>query len=604
MIIKEIQGLRSFAVILILFFHLGIPNFELGYLGVDIFFIISGFIFTKIILKSIETKKFSIKEYFKRRILRLFPALFITLFIVTLLCWLFYIPLELKYHGQSLFGSSLFISNIYFYILQNDYFSPNTYSLLHLWSLSLEIQFYVLFPFLILFVNKFKYLKKNRNFIFFFIFIISFSINIILSNDEKLIFYFLPNRLWEFLFGYFVYLKYFKNNDDKLVGNNFYLLFFIFLFILYLVFGDSQFIKNQIYSAIIFLILFTISFNKKNIFNMILNNKFNQRLAEYSYVLFLVHYPIIHFAKYFEFYDIKFEKIFLIFIIIIISTLLIFQIEKKFYKIGKYRNNLNINFKYFFFIILLFAFTGSFLHSSKGMKLRYFTNKKIDKEYISKTINFSSSKIISGQDCREICQKINFNKKSLLLFGDSHAGDFENILTIKLQEKKIDLYLSYFDIRGKKYLQALDQLGYILKNNKINYVFIIHHKFSKNDVFEKKISKILNDYPDIDFYYFLQRVEFEESPIKYKILNKKNIKNRQIIFPEIYKFINKLNFNNLYIIDQNKILTSLGPSSCNNIQCFDGHDINGYPLYRDNHHLTNHGAELLINKLFKSLSLN
>ena len=84
MIIKEIQGLRSFAVILILFFHLGIPNFELGYLGVDIFFIISGFIFTKIILKSIETKKFSIKEYFKRRILRLFPALFITLFIVTL----------------------------------------------------------------------------------------------------------------------------------------------------------------------------------------------------------------------------------------------------------------------------------------------------------------------------------------------------------------------------------------------------------------------------------------------------------------------------------------------------------------------------------------
>ena len=72
----------------------------------------------------------------------------------------------------------------------------------------------------------------------------------------------------------------------------------------------------------------------------------------------------------------------------------------------------------------------------------YFINKKIDKEYISKTINFSASKIISGEDCLEICQKINFNKKSLLLFGDSHAGDFENILTIKLQEKKIDLYLS------------------------------------------------------------------------------------------------------------------------------------------------------------------
>ena len=79
MIIKEIQGLRSFAVILILFLFYGIPNFELGYLGVDIFFIMKMASSLKNNFKLIETKRFSIKEYFKRRILRLFPALFITL---------------------------------------------------------------------------------------------------------------------------------------------------------------------------------------------------------------------------------------------------------------------------------------------------------------------------------------------------------------------------------------------------------------------------------------------------------------------------------------------------------------------------------------------
>ena len=106
---------------------------------------------------------------------------------------------------------------------------------------------------------------------------------------------------------------------------------------------------------------------------------------------------------------------------------------------------------------------GLFFHLSKGVKLRYFINKQIDTKYISKSNNFSASKLISGEDCNEICQKINSNDKSLLLFGDSHAGDFENILTTKLREKRIDLYLSYFDIRGKKYLQALDQLVYVLK---------------------------------------------------------------------------------------------------------------------------------------------
>ena len=130
--IKEIQGLRSFSVFLILFYHLNISFFELGFLAVDVFFIISGFIFSKLIFTDIQKKNFFFTEYFKSRIKRLFPGLIILLFFVTLISWLYLIPLELKYYGQNLFSTSVFISNLYFYIVNNDYFSPNTYSLLPL----------------------------------------------------------------------------------------------------------------------------------------------------------------------------------------------------------------------------------------------------------------------------------------------------------------------------------------------------------------------------------------------------------------------------------------------------------------------------------------
>ena len=145
MIIKEIQGLRSLSVFIILLYHLNSSYFELGYLGVDVFFIVSGFIISKIILANIEKKNFSFIDYFNRRIRRLVPGLILVIFLVSILSWLYQIPLDLKYYGQSLFSTSIFLSNIYFYVINNDYFASNTFPLIHLWSLSLEVQFYIIY---------------------------------------------------------------------------------------------------------------------------------------------------------------------------------------------------------------------------------------------------------------------------------------------------------------------------------------------------------------------------------------------------------------------------------------------------------------------------
>ena len=604
MILKEIQGLRFISLIIILLFHLNIPYFKLGYLGVDIFFFISGFIFSKIIFSDIINNKFSFSEYFIKRARRILPGLVVLLIFVTALSWLYLIPIDLKYYGQSLFSTSIFLSNIYFFIANNDYFAPNSYSLLHLWSLSVEIQFYFIYPLLILFLFKIGFQKKKISFILFIITILSFLLSVYFGTNEKLIFYFLPTRLWEFLIGYFVYDSIYKNKTVFFKIKNFYLHALTAILLVYLIFGDIEFIKKQIIIIYIVNVIFFISYNKKNFFNFILTNPIAQLVAKYSYSIFLVHYPIIHFAKYFEIYNLDFKSLSLIFIIIILFSVIIYNIERQFFNLGNRKILSKSNFETFAALLSCFVLIGFFFHYSGGIKLRYFFSNEIDNTYILKSKNFPISRKIDGQDCSIICKKLKGNSKSLLLFGDSHAGDLEFELSKKLNEEKINLYLSYFNEKKMKNLKGLDQLANILKKKNMDYIFIVHHKKETDDIYKKKITNLLETYPHLKFYYFLPRVEFYESPIKFKILDKSLDKLNRIRFDKIDSLMRQLNYKNLIIIDQNSFLLDMNQNVCSDINCFNGHDNKNFPVYRDNHHFSNYGAELFINKLFKQLSLN
>ncbi len=602
--IKEIQGLRSISVFLILFYHLNLSYFKLGFLAVDIFFIISGIIFSKIIFTNLINKNFSILEYTKRRINRLFPGLIILIFFVTIFSWLFLIPLELKYYGQSLFSTSIFISNIYYYIVNNDYFSPNTYSLLHLWSLSLELQFYILYPLLILFINKFVSLKKNFEIIFFFIFLASFYSNIYFGYDEKFAFYLLPTRFWEFILGYYIFIFIKKNQINYSLKHNFYLYLVNFFLIIYLVFGNNLIVKQQIIAVLIFLIIFFISYNNKNIFNSFLISSYNQNIANYSYTIFLVHYPVIYFYKYFVNYKGDLTDIFIILLLITVFTKFIFKLENYFFNSYRKQTSNNSTIKVLIILLMFSSFLGLFFHQTKGLKFRYLFNKNIADEYISYSKHFVSSKKINNESCNNLCKKIIGNKKSVLLFGDSHAGDFEFELTKVLNKNKINLYISYYDYK-KSNLNALDHLRKTLEKEKSDYVFLIFHRKEKDDsIFYEKLKSLLDTYPEIKFYYFLQRIEFDEAPIKFKLLNKSFNKLNIINFEDFNKFTQSLNFPNLKVIDQNAYLLEFKKPYCKKLECFDGHDYKNLPLYRDNHHLTNYGVNLFINKLFKELSFN
>lgn len=143
----EIDGLRTLAVIPVILFHAGFESFGGGFVGVDVFFVISGYLITTIILAELETGKFSIVKFYERRARRILPALFLVMAASIPFAWLWLIPSDLKDFSQSVAAVSVFASNILFWN-ESGYFetAAELKPLLHTWSLAVEEQFYVLFP--------------------------------------------------------------------------------------------------------------------------------------------------------------------------------------------------------------------------------------------------------------------------------------------------------------------------------------------------------------------------------------------------------------------------------------------------------------------------
>lgn len=142
---RDIDGLRALAVLSVLFYHAGLGGITGGYTGVDIFFVISGFLITSILYRDIRDKKFSIIAFYERRIRRIFPALFAVLTATFIVGWFILLPNDFKNFGKSLTGAVAFYSNIV--MKKGGYFDTSAWDkpLLHTWSLAVEEQFYIFF---------------------------------------------------------------------------------------------------------------------------------------------------------------------------------------------------------------------------------------------------------------------------------------------------------------------------------------------------------------------------------------------------------------------------------------------------------------------------
>lgn len=196
----DIDGLRAFAVIAVVLFHanLGCPG---GYVGVDIFFVISGFLITSIIVPQIVNSEFSLLDFWERRIRRIAPALTVTVLAVIVAAWGLYLPGDFDRVGRAVVAQSLLISNFFYWRIAA-YFGPDTETLplVHTWSLAVEEQFYVLMPLMLMCVAAVRKSWVAPAIIAGAL--ASFGLNLWLTPRHSFTsFYLLPTRAWELLLG-------------------------------------------------------------------------------------------------------------------------------------------------------------------------------------------------------------------------------------------------------------------------------------------------------------------------------------------------------------------------------------------------------------------
>lgn len=202
----DIDGLRAVAVLSVVIFHFigsALPN---GYLGVDIFFVISGFLITGIIHKSCLTQSFSLKEFYVRRIRRLFPAFICVLTVSSIAAYILFIPSELLPFSKSSLAALGFISNVFFYN-EAGYFDAHSQlkPMLHTWSLAVEEQFYIVFPLLLMALHKWFFTHiKTAIALLIGISLASYFCTAFYLHNLDLAFYMLPMRAWELLIGSYV----------------------------------------------------------------------------------------------------------------------------------------------------------------------------------------------------------------------------------------------------------------------------------------------------------------------------------------------------------------------------------------------------------------
>lgn len=415
---KDIDGLRAIAVIAVILFHLDFTFISGGFIGVDIFFVISGFLITQTIQKDILANKFTIRHFYVKRIRRIIPALFVTTF-VTILFSFYILPVyELKEFSMSVLSVSTFTSNIFFW-RHIDYFSvaAELKPLLHTWSLGIEEQFYILFPIFMLLTKKLTY-KKILYWILIFLFL-SFALSVSpLAVDHPKSNFFLPmTRFWELFMGSTLALsiKYISTNSRYL--NNLLAMIGLLLILLPMALLDQHSTfpgMNAFYPVAGATLLIYSGTGDRTFVSFFFSNQYIRYIGLISFSLYLWHWPIIALSKHIIMgeFSIKVQLIILL-ITFILSALTYKLVEQPFRKNQKFKNILQIKAGLITLISL----------SLMAIAIYIFLLIKIDiyEENIPK-MNMNCFKTKETLESTKECSfGVKNSEKIFLLYGDSHS---------------------------------------------------------------------------------------------------------------------------------------------------------------------------------------
>jgi len=624
---KEIDGLRSIAVLSVLFYHAQFNMFSGGFIGVDIFFVISGFLITSIILKDLNQSNFSIKNFYLRRARRILPALFFVLFLTSFIGYFILTPMQFKDLSQSIFATSTFSSNIYFY-LKLDYFSTQSelIPLIHTWSLAVEEQFYIFFPILCLFVWKFS--KKNLFNILCFLSLASIIVSqfFLVHFDIDFDFYMIFSRSWQLLSGSLLSTYLFFKKKNLISNNQFYSNKLAFIGLILIFSSILSFNTSMPSTGLlgIFPILGTILVlgfcNEKSITYKILTTRIFRKIGLISYSLYLIHQPIFVFSR----IVLKGEPSVLIYWILIFFCLMISFLSWKY--VENFFRKANIVKESSIILIssigiLFFSLFGLFGHFQiikPNFQLNEFQLERkntIENHFNERLqkININHSHYSDSERVNKIFPKIDFNQFyeqvndreinnfKFAIFGDSYAADIamgfrENGINVfQVSKNGCQLYN-----KNDTECEQLKQL-FINKVKESNVEIVIIVNRFKNENFNSNYFKnvyenfkiegkkvyLLSPKPDFEYLYdnYPYLSEFQ---VKHLTGNEKN-------FQKFYKTIKKNNFDEDFII-------------INSINIYNSFSDITNGLFSDNKmilfdygHFTVEGSKIFVKKLMDKL---
>jgi peptidoglycan/LPS O-acetylase OafA/YrhL len=541
----DIQILRGISIIVVLLYHFNDSLFPNGYLGVDVFFVISGFVITPLVLRITDTDnlnnngkdKFNqLKFFYKQRFYRLAPALAVTLVLSGFLILILGPVYDHKRFSIQGFATLILGGNLSAIKYSQDYFSPYPNPLIHTWSLSVEEQIYLIIPFVFIVAAKCK--RRSRLMLILALFIISlisilfflipanlnkFS-NLTFSNPESISFYSPISRIWQFCTGSITYLIYQNIKIRSVRTSNYFKIITIVLFLLIIFSPITRSIKFNSLAVTIFSSL--IIYSKWLEINIPFLRKVLIWFGDRSYSLYLIHMPLIYIAKYSpyiqtnSFSNLSWPPVIALSITLILSSLSYSLIENRYrLKSASYFSFKTRNTLVKFWLMPLVIFIAMIAFSNN------YNFRGLPPENKNSSYNWDKNCQVLSDDNHLATTPCTYEKykatKNILLIGDSHAAAQSKAIVTAGNSQNFNVYV--FTYSGCPFLVNTDQLA--LTNLKIDKNCLKHNQLITQFIAEKKPDLVMYSQRSTSLY----APNFGDNDYQVNFLNQvlRNIENLQ-----------------------------------------------------------------------------
>lgn len=644
----EIDGLRTIAIMSVMVYHAkisigGADFLKGGFLGVDIFFVISGFLITSIIIKELHaTENFSFLSFYERRARRILPALFLVILVSLPFAWYFLLPSQIADFSMSILSTLLFGSNFYWFDSLQQYGAESALlkPFLHTWSLAVEEQYYIIFPLLLIVI--FKWFKRYAVPLLTAGLLVSLGVSeYVTGRNQSISFYMLPTRFWELLAGSLLAnILYFhpeKGNDFVLSKAMPVLGAYLILHSLFFIDFDSNHPGYITLLPVLGTILIIWFANDSELITQVLSSRWFVTIGLLSYSLYLWHYPIFAFGRILNPTPELLDKSIWIFLTFSLSVIGYLCIEKPFRNRSKLKLRWLLYVLSTTFILILALSLTMFIEresspQTERLKSIYGANEPDNKILADKTWEplINIHKLHGHTDERGVKanQASQSEKKNswfsgspttkVLIIGDSHSKDLFNAFYLNQE-----LYQGYEFARYGIDLAATPTVYEVMRNSP-NFmsadVVIISERYCKQTnekrlnceqlkALPRLIEKLQQDGKSIlltsntpEFGQYNGYENIFDGYLREKEDAYSRIELQKLYYRHQEPLVNRINMKLKEVADKTGVIyVDKFPLICNeSLKRCDGDTNSGIKLFYDYGHYTLEGAKYLGKKIFKA----